>query len=189
MEIVAFLLIVAAVFGACYLIDKGFTKTFRGQVQHKSGLSVRLNKRYGSFGIILAVLGIAAIFAGTKDSTILIVGGAILLIFGIGLMVYYMTFGIFYDEDSFILTTFGKSSALYHYRDIEAQQLYIASGNVVVELHMKDGRTVQLQSAMTGEEAFLNHAFEGWLAQTGRTRESCTFHDPDNSCWFPPLED
>ena len=43
MGIVSILLIVAAVFGLCYLVDKGFTKLFRGKVQHSSGKSVRLN--------------------------------------------------------------------------------------------------------------------------------------------------
>ncbi len=189
MEFFAVLLMAAAIFGGCFLVDKGFTKIFRGKVQHQSGLSVRLNKRYGSAGIILTVLGIAAIVSSVTDPGLLLAGGVILVIAGIGLFIYYMTFGIFYDDDSFILTTFGKRSSLYHYRDIKAQQLYTASGNVIVELHMADGRTVQLQSAMTGEEAFLNHAFEAWLAQTGRNKESCSFYDPDNSCWFPPLED
>lgn len=188
MEFSTILLVAAVVFGLCFLIDKGYTKIFRGQVQHRSGLSVRLSKRYGSMGILMTVLGIAAVFVGMSDSTILVVGGVLLVIVGICLIVYYMTFGIFYDEDSFILTTFGKRSTLYHYRDIRAQQIYMASGNIVVELHMADGRTVQLQSAMTGEEAFLNHAFEAWLVQTGRNRESCSFHDPENSCWFPPVE-
>ena len=38
------LLVAAVVFGICFLADKGFTKIFRGQVQHRSGLSVRPNK-------------------------------------------------------------------------------------------------------------------------------------------------
>ena len=114
-EILAFLLVIAAVFGCCYGLDKLFTKLFRGQVQHQSGLSVRLNKRYGSIGIVMTVLGIASLFTGMKDSMLLLVGGTILVIAGICLIVYYMSFGIFYDDDSFILTQFGKHSGTYHY--------------------------------------------------------------------------
>ena len=62
MEFVAVILIAAAVFGICYLIDKGFTKLFRSQAQHRSGMSVRLSKRYGSIGLLLVVLGIGAVF-------------------------------------------------------------------------------------------------------------------------------
>ena len=52
----ALILIVAGVFLLCYLVDKGFTKLFRGTVQHQSGKSVRLSKRYGSIGAIIAFL-------------------------------------------------------------------------------------------------------------------------------------
>ena len=158
-------------------------------MQHQSGMSVRLNKRYGSFGIISFVLGIGSIFVGLNDTWVMIAAGALLILLGVGLITYYMTFGIFYDEDSFILTTFGKKSKEYHYRDIKAQQLYIASGNTVIELHMKDGRTVQLHAAMTGVYDFLDYAFAGWLQQKGKKEEDCPFHDPQNSCWFPPVED
>ena len=59
MELIPVLLVVAAAFGACYGADKLFTKVFRSTQQHKSGKSVRLNKHYGGFGLVLAVFGIA----------------------------------------------------------------------------------------------------------------------------------
>ncbi len=189
MDFASFFLVAALVFGLCFLADKGFTKLFRGKVQHQSGLSVRLSKRYGSVGLIIAIVGLAALFTGFSNGWILPVGGCLLILMGVSLVVYYMTFGIYYDEDSFILTTFGKRSNTYRYRDIKAQQLYISYGTTIIELHMTDGRTVQLQSKMNGVYPFLDKAFEMWLQQMGRRREDCTFHDPDNSCWFPPVED
>ena len=107
-------LVVAVVtFGLCFLVDKGYNKTFRGKPQHKTGLSVRLNKRYALFGVILTLLGILAVVSGTTNGLVLVAGGVIILLVGIGLLVYYMTFGIFYDADSFILTTFGNKSVTY----------------------------------------------------------------------------
>lgn len=188
MEYLAVILVAALVFGACYLIDKGFTRLFRSQAQHKSGKAVRLSKKYGSIGLILAVLGIGAVFAGLPQSWLLMVGGCIIILVGIALVVYYITFGVFYDQESFILTTFGKRSTTYYYRDITNQQLYNSYGSIVVELYMKDGRTVQLQTGMTGVYDFLDHAFFAWLRQTGRRQEDCSFYDPQNSCWFPPVE-
>lgn len=189
MEYIAVFLVAAAAFGVCFLVDKGFTKLFRSQSQHHSGKAVRLNKRYGSIGLILAVFGIGAMIYGVAGEWILIAGGALVLAVGIGLTVYYMTFGIFYDADSFILTTFGKRSTTYEYKDIQGQQLYISAGNVVViELYMTDGRTCQIQSVMLGAYEFLDQAFEAWLRQTGRKKEDCAFYDPDNSCWFPTME-
>ena len=178
------LIVATLIFGACFLIDKGFTKLFRSKKEHKSGLSVRLNKRYGSAGLIVFVLGVAAMFL---DSLLMLVCGGILMLGGIALIVYYMTFGIFYDDDSFVLTTFGKKSNTYHYRQILGQQLYNSSGNIVIELHMEDGRAVQLHSAMNGAYPFLDAAFSAWLRQTGKNKEDCSFYDPQNSCWFPPV--
>ena len=46
---------------------------------------------------------------------------------------------------------------------------------MVVELHMTDGRTVGIQSAMTGAYPFLDHAFAAWCRQTWRDPESFPF--------------
>lgn len=188
MEILLVLLVAALVFGLCFLIDKGFQKLFRSQAEHMSGKAVRLNKRYGAFGLIIAVLGVAAIFSGLGDSWFLVAGGGLLILVGIGLVVYYMTYGIFYDTDSFIFTSFGKRSVKYYYKDIQNQQLYNNQGHLLIELYMADGKAVQLQSGMEGCFDFMDHAFAAWLRQTGRKEEDCPFHDPANSCWFPPVE-
>ena len=188
MQIFAILIIAAVIFGICYLFDKGFQKTFRNKPQHKSGLSIRPNKRYATFGLILLILGLAAIFS-SAESVVLLVGGIVILVMAIGLIVYYMTFGVFYDEDSFLFTSFGKKSMEYRYQDIKSQQLYvIQGGNVVIELHMVDGNAVSLQSPMVGVYAFLDTAFAGWCRQKGINSDDCSFYDPANSCWFPTEE-
>lgn len=190
MDFLAIILVAGLTFGVCFLLDKGFTKVFRGTEQHKSGLSVRLSKAYGSGGLLLTVLGVAAVFSGMKNSTVLLVGGIFVALLGIGLIVYYMTFGVYYDEESFVLTTFGRKSTTYTFRDIRAQQLYtVTGGSTLIELHLRDGRTVSLQSTMTGVYPFMDTAFAGWCRQTGKRAEDCTFHDPDNSRWFPGLEE
>lgn len=189
MEYVAVLVVAALTFGVCYLLDKGFEKAFRSKAQHKSGLSVRVNKRYAAFGTIAIAMGVAAIVTGVKDSWVLCAGGALVLVVGICLVTYYATFGIFYDADSFILTSFGKKSVTYEFKNIKSQQLYNVSGNIVIELHMDDGRNVSLQAAMIGVYPFLDVAFAGWCRQTGTDPKTCDFYDPSNSCWFPNMEE
>ena len=185
----ALILIVAGVFLLCYLVDKGFTKLFRGTVQHQSGKSVRLSKRYGSIGAIMFALGVAAVFMGINNAEwALMGGGCILVLMGIALVVAYMSFGIYYDEDSLILSKFGKPSVTYYFKNIRSQQLYLASGNVVIELHMNDGTHFQVHTGMIGMYQFMDHAFQAWLQQTGRNHEDCAWYDPDNNCWFPPFE-
>ena len=186
---IGWILIAALVFGGMFLLDKGFTKTFRNTQQHKSGLSVRLHKRYATAGLILAVLSVLTFGTKFEDSQeLMIFAGFFIGAMAVGLLVYYMTFGIFYDEDSFVLSRFGKSTVTGYFKNIRCQQLYLASGNVVVELHMNDGSHFQVHTGMTGMYAFMDHAFQVWLQQTGRKQEDCAWYDPDNSCWFPPYE-
>ena len=188
-SIFALALLVCAVFGICWLVDKGFSRLFRGTAQHKSGKSVRLNRHFGGIGLVVAVLGVGGILAGIPKSWLLIAGGCVLVVTGTALIVYYMTFGIYYDEKEFVLSVFGKPSATYSYGRIKAQQLYISHGKTVIELQLQDGRAFQLQHGMSGVDAFMDQAFAGWLKELGKTKEDCPFHDPKNSCWFPPVEE
>lgn len=190
MEFLAILLIAALVFGICHLIDKSFTKAFRSKAQHRSGMAVRASKRYGVFGVILSALGILAVCVGITDGAVLLIGGILVLLLGICLSVYYLSFGIFYDGESFLQSRFGKKDATYRYQDIQGQKLYLVQGgNIIVELHMADGGVVSLQSAMEGIYPFLDTAFAGWCLQTGRDPQSCGFHDPSQSLWFPTVEE
>ena len=184
------LLIAAAVFGVCYLVDKGFARIFRSKAQHRSGLAVRAPKRYGIFGTVLTVIGVMAICAGAVHSWVLLVGGILVLLMGLGLAGYYLTYGIFYDGESFLVSGMFKKDRTYYYGDIQGQKLYlITGGSVVIELHMKQGEPVSVQSTMDGVYPFLDTAFAGWCLATGRDPQACDFHDPSKSLWFPTVED
>ena len=185
MEYVIVILAAAVVFGGCYLVDRAFTKLFRSKAQHMSGLAVRVSKRYGSFGLIFVIFGISAVFAGAGEGWALLCGGILVALLGAGLVTHYLTFGIFYDEDSFLVSKFGRKSVAYRYNQIKGQLLYVSGSSVLIELHMTDGKTVMLQSAMDGVYPFLDKAFAGWCRQKGIDPESCEFHDPANSLWFP----
>ena len=189
-QFIPILLVAAIIFGICYLVDKAFSKLFRSKAQHRSGKAVRANKRYGVFGVILTVLGILAICVGITDGPVLIWGGVFVLLMGICLAVYYLSFGIFYDGESLLYCRFGKKDITHYYKDIVGQKLYlIQGGNIVVELHMRDGSAVSVQSSFDGVYPFLDTAFAGWCLQTGRDPQSCEFHDPSNSLWFPTVEE
>ena len=190
MQTVVMLLVAAAVFGICYLIDKSFTKKFRSKAQHMSGMAVRANKMYGVFGIVLIVLGVLAIGVGISGSWLLMIGGIIVLLVGGYLSAYSLGFGIFYDGESFLVSALGKKSTAHRNSEIQEQKLYLLQGgNILVELYLSDGSTVTLQSTMDGIYLFLDTAFAGWCLQTGRNPESCDFHDPSKHWWFPHEEE
>ena len=182
-------LVAALMFGLCFAIDKGFTKLFRNRAEHKSGLSLRLHKRFATVGVILSVLSIAGLMASIENGVAMMIGSLIILIVGVGLIVYYMTFGIYYDQETFLLSTFGKKTISYRFDQIRNQKLYsLQGGGVIVELHMADGNTVQILSTMPQYDRFLDHAFQRWCHQKGMDPANCAFHDPANSLWFPNLE-
>jgi len=184
------ILVAALTFGLCFLFDKGYTRLFRNKQQHRSGKAVRPSKRYGSFGLIVCVLGIAAIFTGLSEGGVLLFGGIAVVLIGTALVGYYMSFGIFYDDEGFIVSAPGRKSRTYQFRDIRSQKLYlIQGGSTVIELHLADGNVASVQSTMEGAYPFLDHAFAAWCRQTGCDPEACTFHDPAKSLWFPNQED
>ena len=190
MQAIVILLIAALVFAVCWGVDKLFIRLFRSKAQHRSGLAVRSSKRYGLFGVVFFILGIVAISNGTSQGKLLFVGGFIVLFLGIIMAVYYLSFGIFYDDETFLVSSFGRKSLEYRYSDIQKQQLYVVSGgSVIVELWLKNGKTLSLQSGMEGVYPSLDHAFAAWCRQTGRRAEDCAFHDPAKSWWFPHEED
>ena len=190
MEFLAILIVAAVIFGICFLVDKAFAKLFRAKAQHRSGKAVRANKRYGVFGVVLSILGIMAICVGITDGPVLLWGGVIVLLMGIGLAVHYLSFGVFYDGETFLLSRFGKKDLEYHFRDILGQKLYIIQGGtILVELHLTNGTALSLQSNMEGVFPFLDTAFAAWCLQKGIDPQSCTFHDPSQSLWFPTVEE
>ena len=133
---------------------------------------------------------LAPTYSGIADGSILLYGGIMILIVGIGLCVYHLSFGIFYDEDAFVYTSFGKKETTYRYSDILTQKLYvITGGSLIVELHMADGKAVGIQTTMNGAYPFLDAAFAAWCRQKGIVPESCTFHAPENHLWFPQEEE
>ena len=190
MEIIPILLVAAAVFGICYLVDKAFTKKFRSKQQHLSGLAVRASKMYGVFGIALSAVGVMAIVVGISGSILLLLGGIIVLAMGAGLAAHYLTFGIFYDGESFLVSSLGKKSHSHVYKEIKEQKLYVLQGgSILVELHLEDGTAVSVQSTQEGVYPFLDTAFAGWCLQKGIDPQSCGFHDPSKHWWFPHEEE
>ena len=190
MNPITMVLVAALTFGICFLCDKLFIKAFRSKRQHRTGLSVRVSKRYASIGLVLCILGILAVFTGVGGETVLLIGGGIVIFIGCALIGHYMSFGVYYDADSFIVTTFGKKNPVYRFGDIRHQKLYmIQGGSIVVELHMADGSAVSIHTSMEGAYPFLDHAFNAWCRQTDQDPEDCTFHDPGNHLWFPNEEE
>ena len=189
MQALGILIVAAVVFFLCWVVDKLFSRLFRSRAQQRSGMAVRANKRYGVFGVILSVLGILGIVAGIRGERLLLWCGIIVLLMGAALATHYLSFGIFYDGESYLLCRFGRKSEEHRFREIVSQRLYaVTGGSTVIELALEDGSTLTLQSTMDGVYPFMDTAFAGWCMQTGHTIAECSFYDPSKSWWFPHEE-
>ena len=183
---IPYLILAALVFGACFLVDKGFSKLFRSRKEHRSGMAVKHNKRTAVFGLVLAMLGVVGILSGNGGGRGLLVMSIAVLLMAVVLIVYYLSFGIYYDAEGFLVSGFGKRNVSYGYGSIREQKRYvIQGGSVLVELHMDDGNTVGVQSTMDGAYPFLDYAFARWCEQKGIDPDKCEFHDPGQHRWFP----
>ena len=187
----AYLLVIAATFGAMFLLDKGVTKLFRSRDQHRSGTAVRLKKHFGILSLALMALGLLAVVTFFTDGNlILLLSGLVIIPGGAVLGIYYLTHGIFYDDESFLYVRFGNNAAEYRYADITAQKLYeIQGGTLLVELHMADGSTVSVQFSMDGAPSFLDKAAHARLRQLGLNSHECSWFDETQGRWFPPVEE
>ena len=60
MELLAVLLVAAAVFLFCFAVDKGFQKLCRSKDGHHSVRTVRFNRKSAAFGLVMMVPSIGA---------------------------------------------------------------------------------------------------------------------------------
>ena len=186
-----YLVVIAATFGVMFLLDKGLTKLFRSRDQHRSGTAVRLKKHFGILSLALMALGLLAIVTYFTDrSPVLLVGGLLILPGGAVLGIYYLTHGIFYNDESFLYVTFGNRSREYRYGDIRGQKLYeIQGGTLLAELHMADGTAVSVQGNMEGAPTFLDKAAHARMRQLGLNSHECDWFDETAGRGFPPVEE
>ncbi len=185
-----YLILGALVFGVLYLLDRTFTRIFRNQAQHHSGTAVRLKKGYGVASVLLCVIGVLCLMQYLMAwEGIMLFCAIVLLAMGLGLGAYYLGFGIYYDDETFLVTNFGKKNRVYRYGDIEGQKLYlIQGGSYLVDVYMTDGRNVGIQTSMPGAYDFLDKACHARFRQLGVNSFECDWFDESQSCWFPPKE-
>ena len=186
-----YLVVIAATFGVMFLLDKGLTKLFRSRDQHRSGTAVRLKKHFGILSLSLMALGVLGIGTYFTDRSLALLVCSVLILPGGALLgIYYLTHGIFYDDDSFLYVSFGNKGREYRYGDIVGQKLYeIQGGSLLVELHMTDGSTVSVQGNMEGAPTFLDKAAHARMRQLGLNSHECAWFDESEGRWFPPVEE
>ena len=175
---VIILLICAAVFGLCFLVDKLIQRLRRHEPPAKT---VRQPRRAVIIGIIMLVVGIGLLlFLNTSWG---LVGGIVMILLGAVLLTSYFLFSVHYDDEGFTCRTL-KSADRYLYNQIRGEQAIATRSGITVILYVGH-TTVELSEAMQGVQKFLSHAYYARCRQMGIDPDLCPPPAPRELVWFP----
>ena len=180
MQYVILFLIMAAVFGICFLVDRLCRKIFPGDGRK----AVRLPRRSVIFGILLTFFAFAVMLSFWQElSGYLRAGCFIVLAMGLFLLAQYFAFSIRYDAEGFTFRALGKKPYTAKYADILGQKALITRSGVNSSLYLKDGE-VPIFSAQVGAQEFLKTAFAAWCEAKGIDPDTVE-NNPAYLVYFP----
>ena len=78
---------------------------------------------------------------------------------------------------------------MHRYEEIVGQKLYVVQGgSIVAELYLRTAPLSVCNPPWTGV-SLSGHRLCRLVPPDGGDPESCDFHDPSKSLWFPPVEE
>ena len=188
------LIVCAAVFLVCFLIDTLFKLIFPKSRLEKSKQVVRPPRRSAVIGVILTFAGAAMLvkLLPEKSDVLFLIGSIVAVIFGVILLCTYFSIAIYYDDEGFLYKAWGHGKKEFRYSQIKGQRSLLTRGGVNTILFVGD-EEINLYSAMQNLNAFLSKAFFKWCAAKGidpdtvenNPRMATYFPDPDD----PPAQD
>lgn len=188
------LIVCAAVFLVCFLIDTLLKLIFPKSRLEKSKQVVRPPRRSAVIGVILTFAGAAMLvkLLPEKSDVLFLIGSIVAVIFGVILLCTYFSIAIYYDDEGFLYKAWGHGKKEFRYSQIKGQQSLLTRGGVNTILFVGD-EEINLYSAMQNLNAFLSKAFFKWCAAKGidpdtvenNPRMATYFPDPDD----PPAQD
>lgn len=188
MHPLVFLLIVAAaVFGLCFLVDRLLQKLFPRSELQKSKSTVRMPRRCIVIGVMLLFVSFAVLLFFAAGDALLLIGSIVGMLMGALLIVYYFSFCIYYDDEAFLYRDLRHGKTRYTYGQIRGQRSLMTRSGVNATLFVA-GDSVMLTSVMQGVSAFLQHAFFRWCAEKGVDPDSIE-NDPRMLTFFPDPDD
>ena len=178
----------ALVFLVCFLIDKLFSLIFPRSKTEKSGNVVRLPRRNAVAGILLIFVPLVVLlfFIPEGGDTLMTVGCVIAIVLGLILLVSYLSFAIYYDDEGFVYKDLRRKKTAYHYSQIKGQRSVMTRSGINSILFVADDE-INVYSTMQNLNAFLNKAFYKWCAVKNIDPASVE-NNPRMFTWFPDPE-
>lgn len=182
------LLICAAVFLVCFLIDTLLKLIFPKSKLEKSKQAVRPPRRSAVIGVILAFAGVVALIRIVPQAhdTLLLIGSIVAIVTGIVLLCTYFSVVIYYDDEGFLYKAWGHGKQEFRYSQIKGQRSLLTRGGVNTILFVGDAE-INLYGAMQNLNAFLNKAFFKWCEVKGIEPDSIE-NNPRMLTYFPDPE-
>lgn len=182
---VILILIGAATFGLCFVIDRLIQRLRRRRTGGAVPRIVRQPKRAAGIGIVLSVAGLALMLF--LRSPLGLWGGLVIALMGAVLLGSYFLLFIEYDDEGFTYRTLkGKSRFLYN--QIRGEQAIATRSGINAILYVGN-TTVEVSEAMDGVREFLQHAYYARCRQLHIEPESCPPPAPRELLWFPAPEE
>lgn len=183
------LIVCAAVFLVCFLIDTLLKVIFPKSKLEKSKQAVRPPRRSAVIGVILAFLGLAVVvrIAPKEHDTLLLIGAIGAMVIGAVLLCTYFSVVIYYDDEGFLYKAWGHGKQEFHYSQIKGQRSLLTRGGVNTILFVGDAE-INLYGAMQNLNAFLSKAFFKWCQVKGIDPDSVE-NNPRMATYFPDPDD
>ena len=181
MKYLFYLLFAGAVFGLCFLVDKG-TGILRRRGANAPAVRLPLRYPLAVAGLPLVALG-CCVYAWANRSW-LFAAAAVCFLSVAGFVVYcYRSTRIDYDEAEFTFRR-GKTQKTFRFSDIDGQRVAVSRRSCCLVLCLGRDEVV-LYSNMQGFHPFLEAAFTGWCRGRGLNPAEQDWHSPANHQWFP----
>ena len=183
------LIVCAAVFLVCFLIDTLLKVIFPKSKLEKSKQAVRPPRRSAVIGVILAFLGLAVVvrIAPKEHDTLLLIGAIGAMVIGAVLLCTYFSVVIYYDDEGFLYKAWGHGKQEFRYSQIKGQRSLLTRGGVNTILFVGDAE-INLYGAMQNLNAFLSKAFFKWCQVKGIDPDSVE-NNPRMATYFPDPDD
>lgn len=183
------LIVCAAVFLVCFLIDTLLKVIFPKSKLEKSKQAVRPPRRSAVIGVILTFLGLAAAvrIAPQEHDTLLLIGAIGAMVIGAVLLCTYFSVVIYYDDEGFLYKAWGHGKQEFRYSQIKGQRSLLTRGGVNTILFVGDAE-INLYGAMQNLNAFLSKAFFKWCQVKGIDPDSVE-NNPRMATYFPDPDD
>ncbi len=174
----------ALVLGLCWCVDQLFKKLFPKDARQLAGKVVRLPRRTAVFGVLLTFFAVVMELNWfSRLAWYMHLAAALVLLLGVWLLVQFLSFSIYYDDEGFTYRNLGRKAENFRYGDILGQRSLLTRSGVNSTLYLSGGE-IPVYSAMQGAGDFLQKAFYRWCEATGTDPETVE-NNPQYLTWFP----